>query len=104
MPIDITACRAAPCVLSLLCNTFFEKREEKEIMKARKFSFSRRHLYCAVKLGFGAVLLQLLYASLTLEGLTRTSASCVPDILECAAASATFIFAGAYLIEKYIFE
>lgn len=71
-------------------------------MKNRKIS--RGTVQRGMKLCFSAVLMQLLYISLCLGGQTRTPVRAVPEMLECAAASAALIFAGAYLLEYYLSE
>lgn len=71
-------------------------------MKNIKISHGAVHR--GVKLCFSAVLMQLLYISLSLGGLTATPMRAVPEMLECVAASAALIFAGAYILEYYLFD
>lgn len=52
-----------------------------------------------VKLCFSLVLLQLLYVSFCLTGDMTTPLYAVPEMLEYCAASASVIFAGAYILE-----
>ena len=70
----------------------------------KKRAISRETVQRGVKLCFSTVLMQLFYISLCLGGQTRTPMRAVPEMLECAAASAALIFAGAYLLEYYLSE